>query len=129
MLNLDRNYLTDAHLSLLENMRCRNLKYLSLRYNLITDEGALILAKNAFWKKLEVLDLWGNEIKKYKSAILLMKRTLGKLGSPLSAIPQMGEREDTGDFKLPATRVIALTSHLQYLKFANRVPTKAHYKQ
>ena len=75
VLNLDRNYLTDAHLSLLENMRCRILMYLSLRYNLITDKGALILAKNAFWKKLEVLDLWGNEIKKYKTAILLMKRT------------------------------------------------------
>ena len=49
------------------------MKKLSLRDNLITDAGALILAKNENLKSLEVLDLRENQIKKYKTAITLMK--------------------------------------------------------
>ena len=75
VLNLDQNQLTDAHLSHFAKMRFCKLKSLDLRDNLITDEGALTLIKGMLLKNLEDLNLWGNEIKKYKTAILLMKNT------------------------------------------------------
>ena len=71
-LYLDNNDLTDEHLSLLEFCPPK-LRKLSLRWNLITDAGALILTKNENLKNLEVLDLRGNKIRKYKAAITLMK--------------------------------------------------------
>ena len=74
-LYLDNNKLTDTHILQLESIRfCTKLKKLSLSLNFISDKGALQLA-NVPLKKLEVLDLWGNFIKKYKTAILLMKNT------------------------------------------------------
>ena len=68
----DRSDLTDDHLSEFENVRYfRNLKKLSLMSNNITDEGALKIAKIGKWKRLEELDLKGNLIRRYKTAIAL----------------------------------------------------------
>ena len=71
-LYLHQNNLGDKEAAeLVKTENFKNLRIISLCDNYITDEGALCLLKDNFWKKLEELDLRGNMIMKYKTVIQL----------------------------------------------------------
>ena len=57
----------------MSTQKFRNLKKFFLSANKITDKGMLLLTKNKAWKKLEIVDLRGNLITKYKSVLCFVE--------------------------------------------------------